>query len=197
MSYCHGNEPPHTCMYYVYIHIVLQFHVHLTHVWMSRCLVDWIWRNFRSTVRLCFGNWSKCTLFGLWQHSCTFSVTESKKSFGEMWSQRFSEVVFSVNRTSFTQSSLVKKIPGKSTLGWAAANGGVTNGGLRGVWPPCLEIGQNRPFSPFFCLFRPFPEGAKSTWEIRKRRKKAFFLRYPQICLSPHLLNPHLRHSNN
>ena len=30
----------------------------------------------------------------------------------------------------------------------------------------------------------------------RKRRKKAFFLRYPQICLNPHLLNPHLRHSN-
>ena len=28
----------------------------------------------------------------------------------------------------------------------------------------------------------------------RKRRKKAFFLRYPQICLNPHLLNPHLRH---
>ena len=29
-------------------------------------------------------------------------------------------------------------------------------GGLRGVWPPFLEIGQNRPFSPFFCLFSPF-----------------------------------------
>ena len=29
----------------------------------------------------------------------------------------------------------------------------------------------------------------------RKRIKKAFFLRYPQICLSPHLLNPHLQHS--
>ena len=39
---------------------------------------------------------------------------------------------------------------------WAAANGGVTNGGLRG------EIGRNRPFSPFFCLFRPFPEGPNS-----------------------------------
>ena len=79
---------------------------------------------------------------------------------------------------------------------WAAANGGETSGGLRGVWPPFLEIGRNRPFPPFFCFFRPFPEGAKSTWESRKRRKKAFFLRYPQICLNPLLLNPHLRHPN-
>ena len=31
----------------------------------------------------------------------------------------------------------------------------------------------------------------------RKRRKKAFFLGYPQICLNPHLLNPHLRHCPN
>ena len=85
----------------------------------------------------------------------------------------------------------------KRNSSWAAANGGVTNGGLRGVWPPFLEIGRNRPFSPFFCLFRPFPEGAKGTWKIwGYRRKKAFFLRYPQICLNPHLLNPHLRHSN-
>ena len=37
---------------------------------------------------------------------------------------------------------------------WAAANGGVTNGGLRGVWPPFLEIGRNRPFLAFFSLFR-------------------------------------------
>ena len=79
---------------------------------------------------------------------------------------------------------------------WAAANGGVTNGGLRGVWPPFPEIGWNRPFSPFFCLFRPFPEGAKSTLKIRKTEEKAFFLRYPRISLNPHLLNPHLRHSN-
>ena len=34
----------------------------------------------------------------------------------------------------------------------------VTNGGLRGVWPPFLEIGRNQPFSPFCCPFRPFPE---------------------------------------
>ena len=80
---------------------------------------------------------------------------------------------------------------------WAAANGGVTNGGLRGVWPPFLEIGRNRPFSPFFCLFRPCPEGWKSTWKIQKTEEKGLFLRYPQICLNPHLIkNPHLRHSN-
>ena len=72
---------------------------------------------------------------------------------------------------------------------WSAANGG-----LRGVWPPVLEIGRNRPFSPFFCLFCPFPEGRRAPGKSRKRRKKAFFLRYPGISLNPHLLNPHLRH---
>ena len=74
---------------------------------------------------------------------------------------------------------------------WAATNGGVTNGGLRGVWPPFLEIGRNRPFSAFFALFR---RVRRAPGKSRKRRKKALFLRYPQICLSPHLLNPHLRH---
>ena len=68
---------------------------------------------------------------------------------------------------------------------WAAANGGVTNGGLRGVWPPFPEIGRNRPFSPFFCLFRPFPEGPKSTWKIQKTEEKGLF---PQISLD--LLKP-------
>ena len=58
---------------------------------------------------------------------------------------------------------------------WAAANGGVTNGGLRGVCPPFMEIGRNRPKSPFFCLFRPFPEGSKSTWEIQKTEEKRPF----------------------
>ena len=51
---------------------------------------------------------------------------------------------------------------------WAAANGGVTNGGLRGVWPPFLEIGLFQPFSPFFWLFRPFPVVPKSTRQIQK-----------------------------
>ena len=75
---------------------------------------------------------------------------------------------------------------------WAAANGGVTNGGLRGVWPPFLEIGRNRPFSPFFYLFALFRRVRSASGKFRKRRKKAFFLRYPQIYLHPHLLNPHL-----
>ena len=68
---------------------------------------------------------------------------------------------------------------------WSAANGGVTNGSLRGVWPPLLEIGRNRPFSPFFCLFRPFPEGPNSTWKIQKTEEKGLF---PQISLD--LLKP-------
>ena len=70
-------------------------------------------------------------------------------------------------------------------LNWSAANGGVTNGGLRGVWPPVLEIGQNRPKSPFFCLFRPFPEGPNSTWKIKKTEEKGLS---PQI--SSDLLKP-------
>ena len=61
---------------------------------------------------------------------------------------------------------------------WSAANGGVTNGGLRSVWPPVLEIGRNRPFSPFFCLFWPFPEGPDSTWKIQETEEKGLF---PQI----------------
>ena len=46
-------------------------------------------------------------------------------------------------------------------------------------------------------LFRPFPEGLKSTWKSRKQRKKAFFLRYHRISFNPHILNPHLRHPNS
>ena len=56
------------------------------------------------------------------------------------------------------------------------------------------EIGLFRPFSAFFLLFRRV-RGAPG--KSRKRRKRAFFLRYPQICLNPHLLNPHLRHSKS
>ena len=73
---------------------------------------------------------------------------------------------------------------------WAAANGGVTNGGLRGVWPPLLEIGRNRPFSPFFCLFRPFPEGAKSTWETQKTEEKGLFPQISSELLKPPSLEP-------
>ena len=75
-------------------------------------------------------------------------------------------------------------------LAWAAANGGVTNGGLRGVWPPFPEIGRNRPFLPFFCLFRPFPEGAKSTWEIQKTEEKGLFPHISTDFLKPPSLKP-------
>ena len=77
----------------------------------------------------------------------------------------------------------------------AAANGGVTNGGLSCVWPPFLEISRNRPLSPFFCSFHPFPRVLRAPGKSRKRRNKAFFCRCPQICLNPRLLNPRLRHS--
>ena len=66
----------------------------------------------------------------------------------------------------------------ESVQNWSAANGGVTDGGLRGVCPPVLEIGRSRPFSSFFCLFRPFPEGPESTWKIQKTGEKGLF---PQI----------------
>ena len=73
---------------------------------------------------------------------------------------------------------------------WAAANAGVTNGGLRGVWPPFQEIGRNRPFSPFFCLFYPFPEGPKSTWEIQKTEEKGLFPQISSDFLKPPSLKP-------
>ena len=72
-----------------------------------------------------------------------------------------------------------------------AANGGVTNGGLGASGLPSwksAEIGLFRPFSAFFTLFR---RVRTAPGKSRKRRKKAFFLRYPRICL-----NPHLWHSN-
>ena len=51
---------------------------------------------------------------------------------------------------------------------------------LRGVWPPFLEVGRNRPKSAFFFHFRPFLDAGKGP----------FSFRYPLICLNPHLLNP-------
>ena len=88
----------------------------------------------------------------------------------------------------FLQGNLVANLEGNfggilrthKVKTWSAANGGVTNGGLRGVCPPVLEIGRNRPFSSFFCLFRPFPEGPESTWKIQKTGEKGLF---PQISL--------------
>ena len=42
-------------------------------------------------------------------------------------------------------------------------------------------------------LFALFRRARTAPGTSRKRRKKAFFLRYPRICLNPHLLNPHLQ----
>ena len=78
----------------------------------------------------------------------------------------------------------------QTSQNWSAANGGVTNGGLRGVWPPFPEIGRNRPFSPFFCLFRPFPEGLKSTWKIQKTEEKGLFPQISSDFLKPPSLKP-------
>ena len=71
---------------------------------------------------------------------------------------------------------------------------GCNKWGLKG----CLAaLPGNRLKSAFFALFLPFSpfSGGCEAGKSRKRRKKAFFLRYPQICLNPHLLNPHSRHS--
>ena len=65
-------------------------------------------------------------------------------------------------------------------------------GALPGNRPKSAVFGRFRPFSAFFAVFR---RVQRAPGKFRKRRKKAFFLRYPQICLNPHLLNPHLRHS--
>ena len=73
---------------------------------------------------------------------------------------------------------------------WAAASGGVTNGGLRGVWPPFPEIGRNRPFSPFFCLFRLFPEGPNSTKESRISEEKGLFPQISSDLRKPPSLKP-------
>ena len=54
------------------------------------------------------------------------------------------------------------------------------------------DIGLSRPFSAFFALYR---SARTARGKSRKWRTKAFFLRYPRICFSPHLLNVYLRHS--
>ena len=77
--------------------------------------------------------------------------------------------------TCLTLQSPGSEGPSRQSLGhslsWAAANGGVTNGGLRGVWPPFLEIGRYRPFSAFFTLFRGV---RRAPGKSRKRRKRPF-----------------------
>ena len=67
---------------------------------------------------------------------------------------------------------------------------GCNKWGLKG----CLAaLSGNRPksaFSPFFCFFRPFPEGAKSTWEIQKTEGKGLFPQISSDLLKPPSLKP-------
>ena len=49
------------------------------------------------------------------------------------------------------------------------------------------EIGLFRPCSAFFALLRRVRRAPRKSW---KRRKKAFLLRYPQVCLNPLSLKP-------
>ena len=84
------------------------------------------------------------------------------------------------------KSPTTKKVAQNS----AAANVGVTNGGLRRVWLPFLEIGRNRSFSPFLCLFRPFLDGAESAWEIQKTEEKDLFPQISSDLLKPTSLKP-------
>ena len=56
-----------------------------------------------------------------------------------------------------------------------------------------LNIRANRPFSVFLTLFLPFlpfSGGPNSTWELQRSDEKALLLRYPWICLKPHLSKP-------
>ena len=92
--------------------------------------------------------------------------------------------------TSLSVGNPLSKQHDIANQSWSAANGVVTNGGLRGAWPPVLEIGRNRPFSPFFCLFLPFPEGTKSTWKIKKTEEKGLFPQISSDFLKPPSLKP-------
>ena len=56
---------------------------------------------------------------------------------------------------------LLKVGNGNQLHDWVAAHGAVTHGGLSCVWPPFLDFGRNRPFSPLSCLFSPFSGGPK------------------------------------
>ena len=86
-------------------------------------------------------------------------------------------------------TSLGEVVSSRELTSWAAANVGVTDEGLRGIWPPFLEI---IVFQAFFLPFWPFSGGREEHVgnPTKKRRIKAVFLRYPQISLSPHLLSP-------
>ena len=67
---------------------------------------------------------------------------------------------------------------------------GCNKWGFKGVWPPFSEIGRNRPFPPFFCLLRPFPEGLENTWKIQKTEEKGLFPQTSSDFLKPPSLKP-------
>ena len=86
------------------------------------------------------------------------------------------------------QNYCCTKIPRSGCRKWG--------GGLRGVWSPFPEIGRNRPFSPFFCLFRLFPEGQTAPGKSRKQSLvdqissdllKPPSLKTPFVALQPEL----------
>ena len=69
---------------------------------------------------------------------------------------------------------------------------GCNKWGLRG----CLAaLPGNRPILPFL-PFSPFSGGCEEHLGNPENRRKRPFSSDSQVCLNPHLLNPHLRHSN-
>ena len=55
---------------------------------------------------------------------------------------------------------------------------------------PSWKSAKIGPFLPFFCLFRPFPEGAESTWKIKKTEEKGLFPQISSDLLKPPSLKP-------
>ena len=85
------------------------------------------------SVELC---WNNCLLLRHGFHSAT----------------HLPETSCYAHRSAPPTSSEAAKGPCQGVF-WAAAKGGVTNGGLRGVW---AALPGNRPKSAFFALFLPF-----------------------------------------
>ena len=90
-------------------------------------------------------------------------------------------------KTPLPQWNCLRKKKQKKRLALGCRKWGCKKWGLKGCLAalPGRKSAEIGLFRPFFCLLRPFPEGAEGTWEMQKKRKKAFFLRYPWIWLSP------------
>ena len=67
---------------------------------------------------------------------------------------------------------------------------GCNKWGLKGCLATLPGNRPKWPFPPFFCLFRPFPEGAKSTWEIQKTEENGLFPQISSDLLKPPSLKP-------